>query len=138
MINEVVLVGRVGKDPEFHAFDNGGAVARVSLATTERGYKLQNGTEVPERTDWHTVVVRNRTAEVARDYVRKGMLVGVSGSLRYRQYEANGEKRQATEVHADTMKMLSPKERDGETTTPAEKPAQTESRAMEREDNLPF
>lgn len=139
MINEVVIVGRVGKDPYFHAFDNGGAVAQFSVATTERGYKLQNGTEVPEMTDWHTVVVRNKTAEVARDFVKKGMLVGISGSLHYRKYESGDRTCYATEIHADRMQMLSSK-KDSEAQQPRPQPAEESSNAPSPDGgyDLPF
>lgn len=112
MINEVVLVGRVGKDPDFKAFDSG-SVAHFTLATTERGYKLPNGTDVPERTEWHNVTVRNRLAEIARDYLKKGMLIGLTGSIHYRQYERkDGSMATATEIQAAAMRMLSARQKE--------------------------
>ena len=57
-MNKVILIGNVGKDPEVKYFDSGSAQATFPLATSERGYKLQNGTEVPERTEWHNIVIR--------------------------------------------------------------------------------
>lgn len=105
-MNQVTLIGRVGRDAEFKQFDNGGSIANFSLATKERGYKLQNGTEVPEHTDWHTVIVRNKMAEVARDYVRKGMQLAVTGKIHYREYEYQGQKRIATEIYAANFEML--------------------------------
>ena len=60
-MNKVILIGNVGKDPDVKYFDSGSAQATFPLATSERGYKLQNGTEVPERTEWHNVVVRKES-----------------------------------------------------------------------------
>ena len=97
-MNQVTLIGNVGKDAEFKQFNDGGSVAQFSLATTERGYKLQNGTEVPDHTDWHYIRVQGKLAEIARDYVKKGMKLAVTGKIRYREYEHQGVKRTATEI----------------------------------------
>ena len=66
-----MLIGNVGADPEVRYVDQGVAVARVRLATTERGYTLQNGTQVPDRTDWHTVLLWRKLAEIVEKYVHK-------------------------------------------------------------------
>ena len=68
-MNKVMLIGNVGKEPEVRYVDAGVAVARLSLATTEKGYTLQNGTQVPDRTDWHTVLLWRKLAEVVEKYV---------------------------------------------------------------------
>ena len=81
-MNQVTLIGNVGKDAEFKQFNDGGSVAQFSLATTERGYKLQNGTEVPDHTDWHYIRVQGKLAEIARDYVKKGMKLAIVGKIR--------------------------------------------------------
>ena len=67
-MNKVMLIGNVGRDPEVKYVDAGVCVASVRLATTERGYTLQNGTEVPERTEWHNVVLWRKLAEVVEKY----------------------------------------------------------------------
>ena len=70
-INKVILIGNVGKDPDVRYLDNGVAVANFPLATSERGYTLANGTQVPERTEWHNLVLWRGLAEVAEKYVNK-------------------------------------------------------------------
>ena len=71
-VNKVILIGNVGKDPDVRYLDSGVAVATFSLATTERGYTLQNGTQVPDRTEWHNIVLWRGLAQTAEKYVRKG------------------------------------------------------------------
>ncbi|MDR0686878.1 MAG: single-stranded DNA-binding protein [Dysgonamonadaceae bacterium] len=106
-INKVILVGHVGKDPDVRYFDNGGAVANFSLATTERGYELANGTKVPEKTEWHNIVLWRGLAETAEKYVKKGSKIYIEGKIRSRSYDdANGNKRYVTEIYGDTMEML--------------------------------
>ena len=85
-MNRVMLIGNVGKDPDVRYYEADQAVAQVRLATTERGYTLQNGTQVPERTEWHTVLLWRRLAEVAERYVHKGDKLYIEGELRYRNY----------------------------------------------------
>ena len=63
-VNRVILIGNVGQDPRVKYFDTGSAVATFPLATTDRGYTLQNGTQIPERTEWHNIVASNRLAEI--------------------------------------------------------------------------
>ncbi len=107
-INNVTIVGRVGQDPEFKTFDNGGSIARISVATSERGYTLQNGTQVPEKTDWHSVIVRNKSAEFVNNYIRKGDIVGITGSIHYRKYtDKNGAERTATDIYASSIQAIS-------------------------------
>ena len=71
-MNKVMLIGNVGKDPEVRYVDQGQPVARLSLATTERGYTLQNGTQVPDRTEWHSVICWHKLAEIVERFVHKG------------------------------------------------------------------
>jgi single-strand DNA-binding protein len=106
-INKAILVGHVGKDPEVRYFDNGGAVASFSLATTERGYTASNGTQVPERTDWHNIVLWRGLAETAEKFIKKGSKIYVEGKIRNRSYDdANGNKRYVTEIYGDTLELL--------------------------------
>ena len=106
-VNKVLLIGNVGKDPEVRYFDNGGAVANFSLATTERGYTAANGTQVPDRTEWHNVVLWRGLAEIAEKYVRKGSKIFVEGKIRTRSYDdAAGNKRYVTEIWGDNMELL--------------------------------
>ena len=71
-MNKVMLIGNLGKDPQVRYYEADQAVAQFSLATTERGYTLPNGTQVPDRTDWHNVVVWKNLAKVAERYLHKG------------------------------------------------------------------
>ena len=105
-----MLIGNVGKEPEVKYVDAGVCVASVRLATTERGYKLQNGTEVPERTEWHNVILWRGLAEVVEKYVHKGDKLYIEGQIRTRSYDdQNGVRRSVTEIWADSMEMLTPK-----------------------------
>ncbi|MDR1437408.1 MAG: single-stranded DNA-binding protein [Candidatus Symbiothrix sp.] len=106
-VNKIILIGNVGKDPEVRYFDNGGAVANFSLATTERGYTAANGTQVPERTEWHNIVLWRGLAEIAEKYIHKGTKVYIEGKVRTRNYDdAQGIKRYITEVWGDQMELL--------------------------------
>lgn len=109
-VNKVILLGNVGQDPRVKYFDSGSAVASFPLATTERGYQLQNGTRVPDRTEWHNVIVSNRLAEIVDKYVHKGDKLYIEGRLRTRSYaDKDGVQRYITEVYADTLEMLTPR-----------------------------
>ena len=79
-MNKVMLIGNVGKDPDIHYFEADQAVAQVSLATTEKGYTLPNGTQVPDHTDWHNLVFYRGLAKVVEKYVHKGDRLYVEGS----------------------------------------------------------
>ena len=105
-----MLIGNVGLEPEVRYVDQGVAVARIRLATTERGYTLQNGTQVPDRTDWHTVLLWRKLAEVVEKYVHKGDKLYIEGRIRYSTYDdKQGQRRTSTEIWADNMEMLSPR-----------------------------
>jgi single-strand DNA-binding protein len=109
-MNKIMLIGNVGKDPEVKYVEQGVAVARLSLATTERGYALPNGTQVPDRTDWHNVILWRRLAEVVEKYVHKGDKLYIEGRVRYTTYDdKRGVRHNMTEIWADNMEMLSPK-----------------------------
>lgn len=107
-VNKVILIGNVGKDPEVRHLDRNMAVANIVLATTERGYTLQNGTQVPERTEWHNVVLWGGLAEVVEKYVHKGDKLFIEGKIRTATYEdQTGIRRYRTEILAENMEMLS-------------------------------
>lgn len=106
-VNKVILIGNVGKDPDVRYLDTGIAVATFSLATTDRAYTLQNGTQVPERTEWHNIVLWRGLAQTAEKYVRKGDKLYIEGKIRSRSYDdQNGIKRTIVEIFADNMEML--------------------------------
>ena len=106
-VNKVILVGHVGKDPEVRYFDNNLAMARFSVATTERGYTTKSGVVVPDKTEWHSVVVWRKLAEVVEKYVKKGTQLYIEGKLRNRSYDdKDGVKRYATEIQVDLLQLL--------------------------------
>ena len=109
-VNKVILIGNVGRDPEVRYLDSGIAVASLPLATTDRAYTLANGTQVPERTEWHNLVLWRGLAETAEKYVYKGDKLYVEGKIRTRSYDdQTGAKRYVTEIFVDSMEMLSPR-----------------------------
>lgn len=107
-VNKVILIGNVGRDPEVRYLDTGVAVATFPLATSDRAYTLANGTQVPERTEWHNLVLWRGLAETAEKYVHKGDKLYVEGKIRTRSYDdQTGAKRYVTEIFVDNMEMLS-------------------------------
>lgn len=110
-MNKVMLIGNVGSDPDVRYYDRDQAVAQVNLATTERGYTLQNGTQVPEHTDWHHLVFYRGMAKVVEKYVHKGDKLYVEGRIRYRTYnDPQGRRHSITEILVENMEMLSPRQ----------------------------
>lgn len=137
-LNKVMLIGNVGAEPEVRYVEQGVAVGSFRLATTDRAYTMQNGTQVPERTEWHNIVVWRKLAETVEKYVHKGDKLYIEGQIRTRSYDdRNGVKRYVTEVWADNMEMLSaPRQAQPAPAQPqapaAETPAQPEN------DGMPF
>ncbi len=104
-LNQVNLIGRLGQDPEFKALQNGG-VANLSLATSEKWRDKQSG-EQKEATEWHRVVVYGKLAEICRDYLSKGGLIYIEGSLKTRKWQdQSGQDRYTTEIVAKEMRIL--------------------------------
>ncbi len=139
-MNKVMLIGNVGQEPEVRYVDQGGvAVARVRLATTERGYTLQNGTQVPDHTDWHNVILWRKLAEVVEKYVHKGDKLYIEGRIRYTTYDdKQGQKRYATEIWADNMEMLTPKSNTPSDAAAQPSPAPQAAPDGEQGNGLPF
>ncbi|MFW5890021.1 MAG: single-stranded DNA-binding protein [Marinilabiliaceae bacterium] len=106
MINKVILVGNVGKDPDVRYFDNNEGVANFPLATTEPGFTTRDGKQIPERTEWHNITVRRGLVKVAESYIRKGTQLYIEGKLRTRSYEQDGVTKYITEVIVETLKLL--------------------------------
>ena len=105
-INKVILIGNLGVDPETRYMPSGGAVTNIRLATSE-SWKDKNSGEMQERTEWHRVVMFNRLAEIAAEYLRKGSKVYIEGSLRTRKWQGqDGQDRYTTEIVASDMQML--------------------------------
>ena len=111
-VNKVILVGRLGKDPEVRHLESGAAVANFPLATSET-YKDRTTGERREQTEWHNIVLWRGLAEVAERYLNKGDLVYIEGKLRTRSWEKEGVTRYTTEVVADNMTMLGGRSSEG-------------------------
>lgn len=133
-VNKVMLLGNICQDPAIKTFENGGKIAQFSLATNKRGYKTKDGRDIPERTEFHNIVINaSGLAEVAEKYLHKGDKIYLEGELRTRQYESNGVKHYITEIYVATMEMLTPKA-SGQSVPPPPAPAP----APEQNDDLPF
>lgn len=147
-VNKVILIGNVGQDPKVTYYDGGNCVAQLSLATTEKGYTLQNGTQIPDRTEWHNLIFRNRLGEIVEKYVHKGDKLYVEGKIRTRSYDDQaGIKRYVTEIFVDNMEMLSPRSTSvqdtasaGQASSPVQQPAPPQSTTAQENstDDLPF
>lgn len=106
-VNKVILIGNVGKDPAMRYVENR-PIAEFSLATSEKGYTTKAGVQVPERTEWHNLVMWDRNAETAEKYVRKGAKLYVEGKIRTRVWEdRNAIKRNVTEIYVENFEILS-------------------------------
>lgn len=127
-VNKVILVGHVGKDPDIRYIEKNLAVANFTLATTERGYTLQNGTQVPERTEWHNIVAWRGLATTAEKFIRKGTQLYIEGKIQTRNWEKDGIKRYTTEIIAETIQLLGSR-KDSSETYGTENSAMSESRA---------
>ena len=117
-VNKVILVGNVGKDPEVRYLDKNVAVANFTLATTERGYTMQNGTQVPDRTEWHNIVAWRGLAEIAEKYIRKGSQLYIEGKIQSRSWEKDGVKRYTTEIYAENIQLLGKRNETGDPHVP--------------------
>lgn len=105
-VNKVIIVGNLGSDPEIRTMPNGGAVANISVATSETWID-KNTNERREQTEWHRIVFYRRQAEICGEYLRKGSKVYVEGRLRTRKWQdQNGVDRYTTEIQGDTLQML--------------------------------
>lgn len=109
-LNKVMLIGNVGLEPEVKYVEKGLAVASLRLATSEPGYTLENGTQVPERTEWHNIVLWRKQAELVERYVHKGDKLYIEGKIHTRSYDdKNGIRRYVVEIYAEAIELLTPK-----------------------------
>lgn len=145
MINKVILIGNLGKDPEVRRLESGAVVAKFSVATNE-SYKDKND-EWQQRTEWHDVVVWRNLAERAERDLKKGKMVYIDGKLTHRKYQdKDGNDRYITEVVANTFRLLERRENSGNSynnNMPTEEPAMVKSPepstpAASDDDDLPF
>ena len=112
-LNKVMLIGRLGRDPELRYTQSGSPVANFSMATDE-SYTDRDGNRV-DRTEWHRVVVWSRQAEAVSNYLRKGSLVYVEGRIQTNKWEdRDGQTRYTIEIRADRVQFLDPKSRDAD------------------------
>jgi single-strand DNA-binding protein len=108
-VNKVIILGSLGQDPEVKFTQGGAAITNISVATSEK-WKDKNTGQMQERTEWHRVVIFNKLAEIAGEYLKKGSKVYLEGSLRTRKWQGqDGSDRYTTEIVADEMQMLDSK-----------------------------
>lgn len=145
MLNKVILIGRLGRDPECRYLPNGDAVCNFSLATTE-SWKDQSG-QKKERTEWHNITMYRKLAEIAAQYLKKGSQVYIEGRIQSRKYTGkDGIERTAFDIIAGEMKMLDSKSSGGaEQHTPAPTPQPAQRQAPPQavpqddiDDDVPF
>ncbi len=103
-MNKVILIGRLGNDPELKYTPNGTAQAQISLATSEK-WKDSDGNQ-KEKTEWHRIIAWRRQAEFVGEWLKKGQLVSIEGKLQTRSWEQDGQKKYMTEIVADNITML--------------------------------
>ncbi len=141
-VNKVILIGRLGKDPEIRYFQDGTAVANFTIATSEEWKDKESG-EKREKTEWHRIVAFRRLGEICGEYLSKGRQVYISGRLQTREWEdKDGNRRWTTEIVANEMQMLGSREsgsgnRDADAYQPPGMPGQG-SGLDEPEDDIPF
>jgi single-strand DNA-binding protein len=144
-VNKVILIGRLGRDPEIRTFENGSKKAIFSIATSEN-YKDRDGNKI-EQTEWHNIACWRNLAEAAEKYLTKGKLIYLEGRLRTRSWEDNGAKKYITEIEASTFMMLGAKNDEGgtlpsenriENQQQAPPPATEPEMEVESSDDLPF
>lgn len=105
-VNKVILLGNVGA---IDIVNNENKVANISIATTKKAYTAPNGTNIPERTEWHRVTMFRKLAEIAERYIQKGDKVYIEGELQYGSYEKNGTKHYTTSIVVDKLELLGSK-----------------------------
>ncbi|MCQ2204811.1 MAG: single-stranded DNA-binding protein [Bacteroidales bacterium] len=134
-VNKVILLGNVGKDPDIRYFDQNRAVANFTLATTERAHTGKNDQQIPERTEWHNIVVRGGLVQVVERFVHKGSKLYIEGKIRSRQYvDRDNQNRFVTEILVDELEILSKREPNGNS-APAARYTSTSELGEPDEDN---
>lgn len=146
-VNKVILIGHLGQDPEIRYMPSGGAVANLTLATSESWRDKQSG-EMREKTEWHRVVIFGKLAEIAGEYLKKGSQVYIEGSLQTRKWQdQSGQDRYTTEVVVNiggSMQMLGGNSNQAGIQQPARQSQQSQQQSpqneppMDWDDNIPF
>lgn len=120
-LNKVMLIGRLGNDPEIRRTNSGGAIANISLATSEK-WKDKDSGQQQEKTEWHRVVFFGRQAEVCEEYLRKGAQIYVEGRIQTRKWQdKEGADRYSTEIIGNVMQMLGSRPENGGDRRPAQR-----------------
>ena len=151
-VNRVILVGTLGKDPETKTFANGGSLTQFSIATSE-SWTDKNSGERKEQTEWHNIVLQNRLAEIAQQYLKKGSKVYIEGSLNTRKWtDQNGQERYTTQIKGSQLQMLDsangnnqqqaqqpkPQQQQNSYTAKPQQPYQPQNGGADLDDDLPF
>ena len=133
-VNKVILIGHLGADPEVSTTQGGTALAKFRIATTDT-WKDRTTGERQERTEWHSIVAWDKLAQICGEYLHKGKMVYVEGSLQTRSWDdQSGQKRYKTEIKANNVLMLSPREGGARDFAPPTAPAGT----PDEDDDVPF
>ena len=140
-MNKAILIGNLGRDPEFSHSQNGSPIAKFSLATSEK-WKDKSTGEVEKLTEWHRIIAFGRLAEICHEFLSKGGQVCIEGRIQTRSWENNGDKKYITEIIASNMKMLGTRNVDKmqqttEATEASNGPGQSEQKTTE-ESEIPF
>ena len=137
-VNKVILIGRLGRDPEVRYTSDGTAVANFTIATSDEWKDKQTG-EKRERTEWHRIIAWRRLGEICGEYLSKGRQVYIEGSLQTREWEdQEGNKRRTTEVVASNMQMLGSREQTDSFSSEARSTDQGSTAKEPQEDDIPF
>ena len=140
-LNKIMLIGRLGQDPELKYTPNGAAILQISIAT-DTSWKDQDGNQ-QTKTEWHRIVIWRKTAEFIAQYAKKGTRIYVEGRLTTRTWEDNGVKKYITEVTGDTVQILESRQGGGDDTSsstppPPEPTLDATDNDLEQVDDLPF
>jgi single-strand DNA-binding protein len=136
-LNKVMLIGHLGDEVKMHYFEGGNSIGRFPIATNETYTNKQTGEKI-SNTEWHNIVVRNKLAEICEKYLSKGDKIYCEGRIKTRQWEQDGQKRYATEIHVVDMTFLTTKKETVKQETPSTNQASTTTHTVEENDDLPF
>lgn len=138
-LNKVMLIGYLGDDPKVERPQSGAIVAKLSLATTKKGYTTQSGSVVPDRTEWHRISYWGKLAEMSERYLHKGSSIYVEGEITTRSWDdANGQKHYATEILGNALQMLDKRPTDSQPSETAQPAPQGAGSALADDEDMPF
>lgn len=138
-VNKVILLGNVGRDPDVRYPSQGQVIASFPFATSDRAYTNSSGVQIPERTEWHNIVMWGKNAEVAERYIHKGTKLYIEGKLRTRTWEdKNAIKRYITEVYVDNFELLGSRPQQQQGQQPAQQSQQSTAAQPESPEQAQF